>query len=103
MKQGSVLSPTISSIILSMVLSAAFTDSIQEVWIKSRPRANLFNASQFKSARKTRNVQARELMFADGTDFMARNYQDVLEITTLCSKSTKAFGRKINLKKTEAL
>ena len=49
-KQGCVLAPILFSIFLSMVLSDAFTDCNQEVWIQRRPGANLFNASQFKSA-----------------------------------------------------
>ena len=45
----------------------------------------------------------RELMFADNTDFVARNHQDAQEIITRFSKSAKANGLKINLKKSEVM
>ena len=54
-KQSSLLTSTLL-ILFSVALSDAFIDSIQEVWIQSRLGSNLFNAFQFKSARKTRNT-----------------------------------------------
>ena len=51
LKQGSILAPTLFSIFLSMVISYAFTDSTQRIWIQRRPAAaNLFNACQFTFA-----------------------------------------------------
>ena len=40
-------------------------------------------------------------MFADDTAFVAHNHEDAEEIITRFSKSAKAFGLKINVKKTE--
>ena len=40
-------------------------------------------------------------MFADDTTFVAHNYWDAQETVSRFLKSTKTFGLKINLKKTE--
>ena len=69
------LSPTMFSNFLSLVLSNTLTDSTLGVLIQSRPGANLFSASQFKFARKARNVLVRELMFTDNTTFVEHNHQ----------------------------
>ena len=50
---------------------------------------NLSSTSQFKSARKTRNVLVHELMFADVSAFVAES--DSLEIITHFSKSALVF------------
>ena len=42
-------------------------------------------------------------MFADDTAFAAHNRQDTQEIITRFSRSAKAFGLKLNLKKTEVM
>ena len=75
-KPGCVLAPASFSIFLSMVLFDAFTDSTQEIRIPSRLESgvNLFNASQFKSTKKTRNIPVQKLIFADDTTFMAYNH-----------------------------
>ena len=87
---------------LSIVLSDAFTDPTQGVWIHRGPEVNLFNACQFKSARKTRNVLIRKLMIVNDTTFKAHN-QEAQETITRHSKFAKAFGFKINHKKTEIM
>ena len=75
------------------------SDSTQGVWIQSKEEQTCsFNASQFKSARKTRNILVHKLIFAANISFAAHNRQNAHEIITCFSKSTKAFGLKINLK-----
>ena len=49
-------------------------------------------------ARKTRNVQLRE-----NSTFESYNHYNAQEIITRFSKSAKAFGLKINLKKNEVM
>ena len=103
MKQGYFLTPTLFLIFLSMVLSNAFTDSTPEVWIKSRSGANLFNTSQLKSVRNTRDIPLCMLTFADDTTFKAHNLQDAQKIISNFLESVKAFGLKINPQKTEVM
>ena len=84
-------------IVESVVLSDAFTDSIQRAWVQSRPGANQFNVNQFKFARKTINILVHEFVFPDDTAFKVHKLQDSQEIITRFSKSAKAFGLKIKL------
>ena len=90
------------SIFLSLILSDAFTDFTQGVWIESKPGANLFNASQFKFVRKTKKALVCKLTLAN-TAFMVHNHQGAPEIITYFLESAKAFGLKINLKKTKVI
>ena len=101
MKLVCVLSPTRFSIFLFIDLSDVFSDSPQRSSTQSRPDANLFNASQFKSARKIWNILVCGFMFANITAFVVHNYQDVREISTRVSRSLKASGLEINLKKSK--
>ena len=93
-KQDCVLSSTLFSIFLSMVLSDALTDSTYRVWIQSGMRASLFNASQFKAARKTRNVMVHKVMFANNTVFMSQNHQAAQEMITHFLKSKGILAEK---------
>ena len=102
-KQGCVLAPTLFSIFLFMVLSHAFDNNNQGVWIQSRPGADLFNVNQYKSTKKTQQILVRELMFADDTAFVAHSHQDAQEIITLFAQAARTFGLKINIKKTEVV
>jgi hypothetical protein len=102
-KQGCVLAPTLFSIFLSVVLQHAFGDLETGVWIQSRPGADLFNVNQYKPVNKTRRVLVRELMFADDTAFVAHTHSDAQDIISRFACSAKAFGLKINIKKTEMM
>ena len=62
------------SVLLSMVLSYTFINSTQGEYIQSIEGINLYNVRQFKSDSKTRNILARQLMFADDTAFRAHNH-----------------------------
>ena len=73
-KQGCVLAPTLFSIFLTTVLNTTFDDCDKGVMIQTRPGADLFNVSQFKSSHKTKPVLVRELMFADDTAFVAHTH-----------------------------
>ena len=102
-KQGCVLAPTLFSIYLSVVLHHAFSDFQRGVWIQTRPGADLFNITQFKSVRSTKRALVRELMFADDTAFVAHDHADAQEIISRFAQSAKQFGLKINIKKTEVM
>ena len=102
-KQGCVLAPTLFSIYLSIVLKHAFKDHKKGVLIQSRPGADLFNVKLFKSVRKRKEVLIRELMFADDTAFVSHSPEDAQDIITRFSRSAKAFGLKIIIKKTEVI
>lgn len=102
-KQGCVLAPTLFSLYLSVVLRHAFRDCDKGVLIQSRPGADLFNVSAYKSANKTTSILIRELMFADDTAFVAHSHEDAQDIVTRFASSAKAFGLKINIKKTEMM
>ena len=48
---------------------------------------SMFSASQFQSARKTRNILICEIIFTDDTAFVAHNQQNAQKIITYFSKS----------------
>ena len=102
-KQGCVLAPTLFSIFLTTVLNTTFDDCDKGVMIQTRPGADLFNVSQFKSSHKTKPVLVRELMFADDTTFVAHTHQDMQDIVTRFATTANAYGLQINIKKTEAM
>ena len=72
-KQDCILDPH-AVLDFSMVLFEAFTNSARRIWIQGRSKTKLFNASQFKSARKIRDILLLKLMFTDDTTFVAHNY-----------------------------
>lgn len=96
-KQGCVLAPTLFSLFLDTVLDSAFVHCGKGVMIQTRPGADLFNISQFKSSR-TKPLLVWELMFANG---IAHSHQDIQEIITRFATAATAYGLKINIKKTE--
>ena len=102
-KQGCVLALTLFSLFLTATLTHAFNDCSKGVLIQSRPNADLFDVNQFKSTRKTKGILVRELMFADDTAFIAHSFDDAQEIVTRFSDAAKAFGLKINIKKTKMM
>ena len=102
-KQGCVLAPTLFSIYLTMVMNHAFDGYQEGVWIQTRPGADLFNVSQFKSTNRTKRILIRELMFADDTAFVAHYHHQAQEIMTRFARSAKAYGLKINITKTEMM
>ena len=102
-KQGCVLAPSLFSIFLSAVLDHAYDDNNKGIYIQTRPGADLFNISQFKAKRKTRQQLVRDLMFADDTALIAHSLEDIQEVTTLFAQAAKTFGLRINMRKTEVL
>ena len=102
-KQGCVLAPSLFSLFLSAVLDNAYKLNNKGVYIQTRPGADLFNLSQFKAKRKTRQQLVRELMFADDTALIAHSPEDIQDITSLFVEVATAFGLRINMRKTEVL
>ncbi|XP_063613563.1 uncharacterized protein LOC134786815 [Penaeus indicus] len=64
-KQGCVLAPTLFGIFFSLLLSHAFGDSDDGIFIHTRSDGGLFNLARLQAKTKVRKVFIRELLFAD--------------------------------------
>ena len=103
-KQGGILAPTLFSVFLSAMLDEAFRDMGHGVDIQSRQSADLFNVAHFRATTKTTRILMRELLFANDSALVAHSTEEMQKIVNAYSDaSTKMFGLKINIKKTEVL
>ncbi|XP_067933389.1 uncharacterized protein [Watersipora subatra] len=91
-KQGCVLAPSLLSIFLSVVLQYNFENCDNGHWIQSRPRADMLNVDQYKSATKTRKILVEKLMFAYDTAFVAHIHDGVQKRVSRFARFIKAFG-----------
>ena len=64
-KQGCALAPTLFGIIFSLLLSYAFSQSEDGVYLHTRSDGHLFNLPRLRAKTKVRKVLIRELLFAD--------------------------------------
>ena len=64
-KQGCALAPTLFGVIFSLLLSYAFSQSEDGVYLHTRSDGHLFNLALLRAKTKVRKVLIRELLFAD--------------------------------------
>ena len=102
-KQGCVLAPTLFGIFFSLLLSYAFKDSEDGVFIHSRSDGNLFNLARLRTKSKVRSVLIREMLFADDAALAAHRHDALQRLITCFSEACKDFGLTISLKKTEVM
>ena len=105
-KQGCVLARMLFSIFLSAMLDEAFRDMGDGIYIQSRQSADLFNVAHFRAKTKTTPgswILMRELLFADDSALVAHSAEEMQKIVDAFSDTSKKFGLKINIKKTEVL
>ena len=82
---------------LSAMLSEAFRDMGDGVYIQSRQSADLFSVAHFRAKTNTTRILMRELLFTDDSALVAHSAEEMQKIVS------KKFGLKNNTKKTKVL
>jgi hypothetical protein len=102
-KQGCVLAPTLFSILFSALLSDAFVNSNDGVYVRYRYDGGLFNLRRLQAKSKVNATMLRDLLFADDCALGAHNLPDIQTLVDCFAHAASNFGLKINLKKTEVM
>lgn len=103
LKQGCVLAPTLFTLFLGAVLSAASEHLSMGVFIRTRTEGQLFNLARLRANTKTRELCIRELLFADDAAIVAHTLEDIKEICKHFEQAATLFGLTISTKKTVTL
>ena len=102
-KQGCVLAPTLFGIYFAVMLSQAFDNSNEGVYLHSRSDGKLFNIARLRAKTKIRRVLVRELLFADDAALVSHTESGLQALVNSFSDACSNFGLKISLTKTEIM
>lgn len=102
-KQGCVLAPTLFGIFFSLLLSYAFSQSEDGVYLHTRSDGSLFNLARLRARSKIRRVLIREMLFADDAALTALSEEALQNLVTRLAHACREFGLTISLKKTNIL
>ena len=102
-KQGSVLAPTIFSLLFAEMLSAALAKTNASTMIRCRTDARFFDLRRLKANTKVQEALVRDFLFADDYAVPAHSKEDPQCLADCFSTAIKAFGLTISIKKTEVL
>lgn len=102
-KQGCVLAPTLFGIFFSLLLSYAFDDCSDGIYLHTRSDGKLFNLSRLRATTKIRRILVREMLFADDAALVAHTKEALQHLMNKFSHACKEFGLTISLKKTNVM
>ena len=102
-KQGCVLAPTLFSLLFSVMLSDALSQTDDGIMIRFRTDGNFFDLRRLQASTKVKEALVRDFLFADDCALAAHDKDALQRLADALSKSTKAFGLTISIKKTEVL
>ena len=102
-KQGCVLAPTLFGIYFAVMLSQAFENSTEGVYLHSRSDGKLFNIARLRAKTKIHKVLVRELLFADDAALVSHTEGGLQDLIDAFSDACNDFGLKISLTKTEIM
>ena len=102
-KQGCVLAPTLFGIFFSMLLSYAFSDNNDGVYLHTRSDGRLFNLARLRAKTKVRSVTIREALFADDAALATHTEAALQQLVDRLAHACNEFGLTISLKKTEVM
>ena len=102
-KQGCVLAPTLFGIYFAVMLSQAFENSTEGVYLHSRSDGKLFNIARLRAKTKIHKVLVRELLFADDAALVSHTEGGLQDLIDSFSDACNDFGLKISLTKTEIM
>ena len=102
-EQGCVLAPKLFGMFISSLLSYAYQETEDGIYLHTRSDGGLFNLARLRSKTKTRTVIIREMLFADDAALAAPSEQVLQGLVDRLSQTCDDFGLKISLKKTQIM
>lgn len=102
-KQGCVLAPTLFGIFFSLVLSYAFRESDDGVYLHTRSDGKLFNLARLRAKTKVRRILIQEMLFADDAALASHIQSGLQRQIDRMAHACREFGLTISLKKTEIM
>ena len=99
-KQGCVLAPTLFGIFFSMLLTHAFSQSSDGIYLHTRSDGGLYNLARLKAKTLVRRVLIRDMLFADDAALVTHTAEALQRLADSFSDACKEFGLTISLKKT---
>ena len=97
-KQGCVLAPTPFGIFFSLLLSHAFSESEDGVFLHTRPDGKLFNLSRLRAKTKVCQLLVREMLFADDAGLASHTQKGLQRLVNCLPHACREFGLIISLK-----
>ena len=101
-RQGCVLAPTLFGI-FSMLLSHAFKDNEDGIYLHTRSDGKLYNLAWLRAKTKVRHVTIREVLFADDAAMATHTEEALQRLIDRFALACDDFGLTISIKKTEVL
>lgn len=102
-KQGCVLAPTLFGIFFSLVLSYAFRECDDGVYLHTRSDGKLFNLARLRAKTKVRRILIQEMLFADDAALASHTQSGLQRLIDRMAHACREFGLTISLKKTEIM
>ena len=102
-KQGCVLAPTLFSMMLSVMLTAAFQDGDNGIPIRHRFDGKLFNLGRLQAKSKVQTEVLDEFLFADDMAKGAPTEEKMQKGVDQVSDSCDSYDLTISIKKTEVV
>ena len=96
-KQGCVLAPTLFGTFFSLLLSFAFRQSEDGIYLHTRTDGGLFNLARLRSKTKVRRVFIREFLFADDAALVAHSEEGSQRQIDCFAGACKEFGLTVSL------
>ena len=102
-KQGCVLSPSLFSLMFSVMLTDAFRDGDIGIGIRYRMDGKLFNLRRLQAKTKVMTDIIRDFLYADDCALNAGSEADMQRSVDKLSDACNDCGLTINIKKTEVM
>ena len=102
-KQGCVLAPTLFGVFFSLLLSHAFSESEDGVFLRMRSDGKLFNLSCLRAKTKVRQLLLQEMLFADDAALASYTQEGRQRLVNCLAHACREFGLIISLKKTNVM